>query len=136
MILFKEIKQRIYYSIRLVAFLLLKKTMIFFVLLITLCLEIYPVEACFPKPPYTKEECVGNICEGGCCPVGNYTCCANNLFCARNVTFCVDYSRYDPKTIYTVHYLQPSNASSTPSNLTYLKLVHLLVTNILFVYFA
>ena len=41
---------------------------------------------------YIKKPCPGNICEGGCCKQVGYICCENNLFCAEDVKFCVDYS--------------------------------------------
>ena len=41
---------------------------------------------------YEKIMCLGEICDGQCCPKVNYICCKNNLFCAKDITFCVDYS--------------------------------------------
>ena len=50
---------------------------------------IYPTTA----SSFIRMECPGTICEGGCCPIASYTCCKNNLFCAKDAKFCVDYSR-------------------------------------------
>lgn len=38
-------------------------------------------------------ECPGTICEGGCCEIVDFVCCKNNLFCAKEASSCVDYSR-------------------------------------------
>ena len=36
-------------------------------------------------------QCPGNICGEKCCTEPGYICCNNNLFCAREVKYCIDY---------------------------------------------
>ena len=36
-------------------------------------------------------QCPGNICGEKCCTEPGYICCNNNLFCAREIKYCVDY---------------------------------------------
>ena len=68
------------------------ETMLRSIVIIVLTFKSYPVEAC-SSITYNEVDCPGKICDGGCCTMPNYTCCTNNLFCAKNINFCRDYSR-------------------------------------------
>ena len=68
------------------------ETMLRSIVIIVLTFKSYPIEAC-SSITYNEVDCPGKICDGGCCTMPNYTCCTNNLFCAKNINFCRDYSR-------------------------------------------